>query len=67
VRRRIVTFLVLLAAMVGGTSGAQALGARHTHAAGYWGCVGTSHVDLGVCFENPLPQHLPTVPSVPAL
>ena len=63
-RRRIITVVLLTATLTGGASAAQALGGASTSAGGYWGCVGTRHVDFGVCVQNPLPERLP-VPAVP--
>lgn len=66
-RRRIVFVLLLSAGLAGASTGAaQALGGNNTEAGGYWGCVGTRHVDLGICVQNPLPEQLP-LPSVPPL
>ena len=68
-RRRIVTVLLLTAGLAGASSGAQALGDSSTEAGGYWGCVGTRHVDLGICVQNPLPERLPlpTTPPTPTV
>ena len=63
-RRRIVTVVLLSAALSGAASGAQALGGSRPEAGGYWGCAGTRLTDLGVCLKNPLPERLP-LPSVP--
>jgi hypothetical protein len=67
VKRRIVTVLLLTAALTGGgTAAASAIGVNQTEAGGYWGCVGTRHVDVGVCVKNPLPEHLP-LPATPSV
>ena len=61
-KRRLAIITLVVAGLVGGTSGAQALvGTASTSS--YWACAGTRHIDFGVCVENPLPESLPVPPS----
>ncbi len=57
-KRRILVIAIAVASLVGATSGASAAHMTST-SSGYWACVGTTHVDFGVCVDNPLPDRLP--------
>ncbi|HVF32128.1 MAG TPA: hypothetical protein VM933_03725 [Acidimicrobiales bacterium] len=59
-KRRLVTIAAIAAALMAGTSAAQALDAAQTSS--HWGCVAVEVVDEGVCLSNPLPDRLPLSP-----
>ncbi len=56
--------LVIATLVFGGLVAAPSAASAHH---GYWACVGTYHIDFGVCVGNPLPEELPKpgVPPVP--
>ena len=58
-KRRLIAVFVMVAALVGTGSAAQAIGGNTTSAGGYWGCVTSHLVDFGFCATNPLPERLP--------
>lgn len=57
-RRRLAIGAMFFGALVAAPAAASA---HH----GYWACVGTYHIDFGICVGDPLPERLPEVPPVP--
>ena len=65
-RRRLAILVIAVSALTTAPVAAEALIPDRATSGGYWGCVGTIHIDFGLCIGNPLPERLPQVeaPSV---
>ena len=68
-KRRLVIVAVTVLGLCAGGTAAQAIGGgNRTTSTGDWGCAVIRPLNQGLCFENPLPPQLPTlpVPGTPA-
>jgi hypothetical protein len=66
VKRRLIIVVVTALGLCAGATAAGASPFKSTSSTGDWGCAVIRPLNQGLCFENPLPPTLPSLPEVQA-